>query len=419
MNCCMEHRGGVGYEKNSGDGAGILTGLPHKLFDEFANAELRTALRPRNYGVGIIFFPNDLRERSIAKQIFADMTESMGQKLLGWREVPTEPDNADLGEAAKAAMPFIEQIFVEASPNISNEQFEQKLYQIRKRAINLINLDEESNFNEKTYACSLSSKIIVYKGMLTPHQLFEFYPDLRDKNYESHLAMVHSRFSTNTFPSWDRAQPNRFMSHNGEINTLLGNVNAMNARQGVVTSEIFKDELKDLFPIIEPDCSDSGNFDNVLEFLLMNGKKLQESMLMMIPEAWQQHQTMDDSLKSFYEYNSCSMEPWDGPASIAFTDGDYIGAVLDRNGLRPSRYYITDDDRCIMASEVGVVQIDPSKVVKKGRLQPGKIFLIDFDAGRMIPDSELKSELSSKNPYRDWINPVSYTHLTLPTKRIV
>ena len=404
MNCCMEHRGGVGYEKNSGDGAGILTGLPHKLFDEFANAELRTALRPRNYGVGIIFFPNDPRERSIAKQIFADMTESMGQKLLGWREVPTEPDNADLGEAAKAAMPFIEQIFIEASPNISNEQFEQKLYQIRKRAINLINLDEESNFNEKTYACSLSSKIIVYKGMLTPDQLFKFYPDLRDKNYESHLAMVHSRFSTNTFPSWDRAQPNRFMSHNGEINTLLGNVNAMNARQGVVTSEIFKDELKDLFPIIEPDCSDSGNFDNVLEFLLMNGKKLQESMLMMIPEAWQQHQTMDDSLKSFYEYNSCSMEPWDGPASIAFTDGDYIGAVLDRNGLRPSRYYITDDDRCIMASEVGVVQIDPSKVVKKGRLQPGKIFLIDFDAGRMIPDSELKSELSSKNPYRDWIN---------------
>ena len=240
--------------------------------------------------------------------------------------------------------------------------------------------------------------------MLTPDQLFKFYPDLTNPKYESHLAMVHSRFSTNTFPSWDRAQPNRFMSHNGEINTLLGNVNAMNARQGVVSSSVFKDQLKEIFPIIEPDCSDSGNFDNVLEFLLMNGKKLQESMLMMIPEAWQQHQTMEEDLRAFYEYNSCSMEPWDGPASIAFTDGDFIGAVLDRNGLRPSRYYITDDDRCIMASEVGVVKIDPSKVITKGRLQPGKIFLIDFEAGRMIPDSELKSELSKKLPYRKWLD---------------
>ena len=404
MNCCMEHRGGVGYEKNTGDGAGILTGLPHKLFSDYANEVFGATLIPQNYGTGIIFLPNEQHERARAKESFSHAVESMGQKLLGWREIPTEPDNADLGEAARAAMPFIEQLFIEASPNLTDREFEQKLYQIRKKAINRINSGEAGDFREKTYACSLSSKIIVYKGMLTPDQLFKFYPDLTNPKYESHLAMVHSRFSTNTFPSWDRAQPNRFMSHNGEINTLLGNVNAMNARQGVVSSSVFKGQLKEIFPIIEPDCSDSGNFDNVLEFLLMNGKKLQESMLMMIPEAWQQHQTMEEDLRAFYEYNSCSMEPWDGPASIAFTDGDFIGAVLDRNGLRPSRYYITDDDRCIMASEVGVVKIDPSKVITKGRLQPGKIFLIDFEAGRMIPDSELKSELSKKLPYRKWLD---------------
>jgi len=404
MNCCMEHRGGVGYEKNTGDGAGILTGLPHKLFSDYANEVFGATLIPQNYGTGIIFLPNEQHERARAKESFSHAVESMGQKLLGWREIPTESDNADLGEAARAAMPFIEQLFIEASPNLTDREFEQKLYQIRKKAINRINSGEAGDFREKTYACSLSSKIIVYKGMLTPDQLFKFYPDLTNPKYESHLAMVHSRFSTNTFPSWDRAQPNRFMSHNGEINTLLGNVNAMNARQGVVSSSVFTDQLKEIFPIIEPDCSDSGNFDNVLEFLLMNGKKLQESMLMMIPEAWQQHQTMEEDLRAFYEYNSCSMEPWDGPASIAFTDGDFIGAVLDRNGLRPSRYYITDDDRCIMASEVGVVKIDPSKVITKGRLQPGKIFLIDFEAGRMIPDSELKSELSKKLPYRKWLD---------------
>ena len=404
MNCCMEHRGGVGYEKNTGDGAGILTGLPHKLFSDYANEVFGATLIPQNYGTGIIFLPNEQHERARAKESFSHAVESMGQKLLGWREIPTESENADLGEAARAAMPFIEQLFIEASPNLTDREFEQKLYQIRKKAINRINSGEAGDFREKTYACSLSSKIIVYKGMLTPDQLFKFYPDLTNPKYESHLAMVHSRFSTNTFPSWDRAQPNRFMSHNGEINTLLGNVNAMNARQGVVSSSVFKDQLKEIFPIIEPDCSDSGNFDNVLEFLLMNGKKLQESMLMMIPEAWQQHQTMEEDLRAFYEYNSCSMEPWDGPASIAFTDGDFIGAVLDRNGLRPSRYYITDDDRCIMASEVGVVKIDPSKVITKGRLQPGKIFLIDFEAGRMIPDSELKSELSKKLPYRKWLD---------------
>ncbi len=253
------------------------------------------------------------------------------------------------------------------------------------------------------YIVSLSTKVIVYKGMLTPHQLFPFYPDLTCSDYQSHLAMVHSRFSTNTFPSWDRAQPNRFMSHNGEINTLLGNKNWMNARQGTVSSHFFGDRIEKLFPIVEPDCSDSGTFDNVLEFLLMTGRTLQEAVLMMIPEAWQQDETMDKEKKDFYEYQSCLMEPWDGPASIAFTDGTYIGAVLDRNGLRPSRYYITDDDKCIMASEVGVADIDPTTVIKKGRLQPGKIFLIDFDAGRMIPDEEIKSQWAKNQQYGEWL----------------
>ncbi len=253
------------------------------------------------------------------------------------------------------------------------------------------------------FVCSLSSKIVIYKGMLTPGQLLNFYTDLRDPDYTTHLAMVHSRFSTNTFPSWDRAQPNRFMAHNGEINTLRGNENWMRARQGVVASDLFGDSLQKAFPVVEPDCSDSGVFDNVLEFLLMTGRTLQEAVMMMIPEAWQKNELMPENKRSFYEYHSCLMEPWDGPASIAFTDGKYIGAVLDRNGLRPSRYYLTNDDRVIMASEVGVVPIDPANVKAKGRLEPGRMFLVDFERGRLVPDDELKSEFANRRPYREWL----------------
>ena len=237
----------------------------------------------------------------------------------------------------------------------------------------------ELNERSLLFACSLSSKIIVYKGMLTPSQLFPFYTDLQQENFETHLAMVHSRFSTNTFPSWDRAQPNRYMCHNGEINTLKGNVNLISARQGIAHSDLFGDKLKDLFPIAEPDSSDSGNFDNILEFLMLTGRSLQESVMMMIPEAWQSNHLMNKEKRAFYEYSSSLMEPWDGPASIVFTDGNYIGAVLDRNGLRPSRYYVTKDDKVIMASEVGVLPVEPSNVLMKGRLQPGKMFLIDFE----------------------------------------
>jgi glutamate synthase (NADPH/NADH) large chain len=253
------------------------------------------------------------------------------------------------------------------------------------------------------YVCSLSTKTLIYKGMLTPAQVVPYYPDLSEEDFETHLAMVHSRFSTNTFPSWDRAQPLRFMSHNGEINTLRGNINWMRAREGMAQSDLFGEELKKLFPVVEPMCSDSGTFDNVLEFLLMNGRTLQEAIMMMVPEAWQKHDTMSQEKKAFYEYFSCMMEPWDGPASIVFTDGKYIGATLDRNGLRPSRYYLTTDDRVIMASEVGVLPVDPAIVKEKGRLQPGRMFLIDFDQGRLIPDEELKSSFAAKRNYQEWL----------------
>ena len=402
MNCCMVHRGGLGYEKNTGDGAGILTGLPHRFLAKAAKRDLGIELpEPGHYGAGIVFLPRTPHERTRCKAVVEEEIANAGQRLLGWRPVPTRPDEADIGNAARASMPAMEQLFI--GSDLEGDALERKLYLIRKAATHRLRTDDSLTERLLLFFVSLSAKVIVYKGMLTPHQLFPFYPDLEDADYESHLAMVHSRFSTNTFPSWDRAQPNRFMSHNGEINTLLGNKNWMNARQGVVKSDLFGDDLTKLFPVVEPDCSDSGTFDNVLEFLLMTGRTLQEAVLMMIPEAWQQHPTMDPAKRAFYEYHACLMEPWDGPASIAFTDGTYIGAVLDRNGLRPSRYYVTEDHKCIMASEVGVVDVDPAKVVAKGRLQPGKIFLIDFDAGRLIPDEEIKSEWAQRRPYGEWL----------------
>ena len=403
MNCCMVHRGGLGYEKNTGDGAGVLTALPHRFLAKAAKADLGVELpAPGEYGCGIVFLPRADDEREHCKAVVAEEVANAGLRLLGWRQLPIRPDEADIGDAARAAMPAMEQIFI-AADDLDGDALERRLYLIRKAATHRLRNDTSLAERQLLFFVSLSAKVIVYKGMLTPHQLFPFYPDLQHEDYESHLAMVHSRFSTNTFPSWDRAQPNRFMSHNGEINTLLGNKNWMNARQGVVESELFGDDLPKLFPVVEPDCSDSGTFDNVLEFLLMTGRTLQEAVLMMIPEAWQQDERMAPEKRAFYEYFSCLMEPWDGPASIAFTDGTYIGAVLDRNGLRPSRYYVTSDDKCIMASEVGVVDVDPATVVAKGRLQPGRIFLIDFEAGRLIPDEEIKSEWARRRPYGDWL----------------
>ena len=404
LNSRMDHRGGCGFEANTGDGAGILMALPHSFFGDIAAKAFGVALPDAGqYAVGNIFLPQSDAEREFCRTTINNIIQEEGQTLVGWREVPTDAMGADVGPAALAAQPRIEQLFVAAAEGLNQEEFERKLYVIRKRFSHKLRGDSSLTEAKQVYACSLSTKVIVYKGMLTPGQLFPFYKDLMSPKFETHLAMVHSRFSTNTFPSWDRAQPNRFMSHNGEINTLRGNVNAMVARQGTAKTDVFGDKLESLFPVIDADCSDSGSFDAVLEFMLMSGRSLQESVMMMIPEAWQSDVNMDQQKRDFYEFNSAIMEPWDGPASIVFSDGHYIGAVLDRNGLRPSRYYVTKDDKVIMASEVGVVHVDPANVLLKGRLQPGKMFLIDFEEGRLIPDEELKQTISAKRPYGDWL----------------
>ncbi len=400
----MDHRGACGCEENTGDGSGIMTALPHRFLKAAVKEDLHVDLpEAGRFAVGNVFLPPKLAERDKCKAEVARIVKEEGQHLVGWRPTPVKPDLADIGPTARESEPVIEQLVIAAADGCEGEAFERKVYMIRKRASNQLRSDASLTQAKIFYICSLSTKVIIYKGMLTTEQLYKYYPDLKDPTFESHLAMVHSRFATNTFPSWDRAQPLRFMSHNGEINTVKGNANWMFARQGVLNSELFGDDLDKLFPIVEPDCSDSGTFDNALEFLLMNGRSLQGSVMMMVPEAWQNHATMSETKRAFYEYHSALMEPWDGPASIVFTDGHYIGAVLDRNGLRPSRYYLTNDDRVIMASEVGVVDVEPENVKAKGRLQPGKMFLVDFEQGRLIPDEELKEDFAARQPYGEWL----------------
>ncbi len=404
LNSRMDHRGGCGFEANTGDGAGILMALPHTLFARIARDELGIILpEAGKYAVGNIFLPQILAERTKCIDTINAMIAEEGQTLLGWRDVPVDPIGADVGPAARTAQPHITQLYIAAEAGLSREDFERRLYVIRKRFTHKLRGDASLTEAKMLYACSLSTKVIIYKGMLTPGQLFPFYQDLTNPECETHMAMVHSRFSTNTFPSWDRAQPNRFMSHNGEINTLRGNVNQMVAREGTVKSDLFGKNMHELFPVIDADCSDSGSFDAVLEFMLLSGRSLQEAVMMMIPEAWQSDVNMPRGKKDFYEYHSALMEPWDGPASIVFSDGHYIGAVLDRNGLRPSRYYVTHDDKVIMASEVGVVHVAPERVKLKGRLQPGRMFLLDFEQGRLIPDEELKQDIASRRPYGEWL----------------
>jgi len=402
--CRMDHRGARGAEANTGDGAGILTGLPYEFLERVVRDDLGKELpAPGQFAAGNVFMPRDATARAACRSIIEELVTEQGQTLIGWRKVPVDPDGADLGRTARASEPEIEQLIIAAGDGVSGDAFERILYLIRKVATKRIRTDKRHDPAEQFYVCSLSTKVIIYKGMLTPEQVPLFYPDLRDPDYRSHLAMVHSRFSTNTFPSWERAQPKRCMSHNGEINTLRGNANWTRAREGVMKSELYGDALKQLFPIIDSGQSDSGVFDNVLEFLLMNGRSLQEAVMMMVPEAWQKNELMPATKRAFYEYHSCLMEPWDGPASITFTDGKYIGAVLDRNGLRPSRYYLTHDDRVIMASEVGVVPVDPANVKAKGRLEPGRMFLVNFEEGRLVPDSELKEQFAARHPYAVWM----------------
>lgn len=399
----MDHRGACGCEANTGDGAGILTALPDDLLRDIARSEFKTELPEQGrYAIAQVFLPTDTNERDTCKGIFERFVSVQGQRMIGWRRVPTDADAADIGPSARATQPTVEQAFVAAGDAIDRTSFCRQLFLIRKQAYHAIKAADLKQVGQY-YVCSFSSRIIIYKGQLTAGQVVPFYPDLADPRFTSHLAMVHSRFSTNTFPSWERSQPMRFMSHNGEINTLRGNMNWMLAREGLMRSELFGDEFKKLLPIIDPATSDSGIFDNVLELLLLSGRSLPEAVMMMIPEAWQNHESMPDYKRAFYEYHSCLMEPWDGPASVVFTDGRYIGAVLDRNGLRPSRYYLTHDDRVIMASEVGVLPVDPALVKEKGRLQPGRMFLVDFELGRLVPDDEVKRNIATHRPYGQWL----------------
>jgi len=398
----LDHRGARGSEPNTGDGAGVLMQIPHAFLEKECS-KAGVQLPPAGkYGVGVLFLPHDHGLREQCEKILEEVAAEEGQRVLGWRTVPT--NDYTLGETAKLVQPFIRQVFIAAGPEIADQMaFERKLYVIRKRAKKEVRCRCLDN-GEPFYFTSLSSRTIVYKGMLTPQQLNEYYPDLDDPDMETALALVHSRFSTNTFPSWERAHPYRYLIHNGEINTLRGNINWMHARQAMCESELFGDDMKKVLPVIDQDGSDSAIFDNVLEFLYLTGRSLPHAAMMMIPEPWSNHESMSDEKKAFYEYHSCLMEPWDGPAAIAFTDGKIIGAVLDRNGLRPSRYYVTRDDLIVLASEVGVLDIPPENVLVKERLRPGRMLLVDTEEGRIVADEELKHRMAVEHPYRRWLD---------------
>jgi len=405
----LEHRGACGCEANTGDGAGILIQMP----DAFLRAVAPFSLpAPGAYAAGLVFLPHEPRDRDPIKALIARIIEEEGQRLLGWRDVPT--DNGLVGPSARATQPVFEHVFIAAGGDTGDggdpgaaarARFERKLYVIRKRVERAVDaLKINALARRGFYIVSLSANTLVYKGMLTAQQLGPMFPDLADQRLESALALVHQRFSTNTFPSWPLAHPYRLIAHNGEINTLRGNINWMRAREGLLQSDLLGDDLQKVLPVIREGGSDTATFDNVLEMLVMTGRSLPHALLMMIPEPWSGNPEMSEDRKAFYEYHSSLMEPWDGPASIAFTDGTVIGAVLDRNGLRPSRYYVTKDDLVIMASEVGVLDIPPQDVLVKERLHPGKIFLVDTAKGRIVDDEEIKSQLASEHPYREWID---------------
>ena len=396
----MEHRGACGADKLSGDGAGILIQLPHAFFQEECpkiGIDLPEAGR---YAVGNVFLPtgDDTKE---GMEIMERAVLTEGLELLGWRELPV--DSSTIGVTARSVEPAIKQIFVGAPADVKDQlNFERRLYCVRKRTAWGVRRAGLNENNENFYICSLSSKTLIYKGQLTAPQLETYYLDLKNPKMTSALALAHSRYSTNTFPSWGRAQPFRYIAHNGEINTVRGNKNWMDARESMFESPLFKD-INMILPVIAPGGSDSADFDQALEMLFLTGRSLPHAMMMMIPEPWSGHETMDDDKRGFYEYHASMMEPWDGPASIAFTDGETCGAVLDRNGLRPSRYYVTKDGLVIMASEVGVVPVDEADIAYKGRLQPGKMFLIDIKEGRIISDEEIKTKIATQKPYKKWV----------------
>lgn len=398
----LDHRGACGSEENTGDGAGILLQIPHAYLQKACEGLGFQLPGPGQYGVGMVFLPPDRDQRHLCEKRLEEIVRQEGLHLLGWRSVPT--DNFHLGATARSCEPFIRQLFIGRHDGLPDDQaFERKLYVIRRRAENTIRYGKIDG-GQYFYLPSLSCRTIIYKGMLTPRQVVTFYPDLSDPAIKSALGLVHSRFSTNTFPSWERAHPNRFTIHNGEFNTLRGNENWMRARQSMLDSDFFRDDLPKLLPVIQADGSDSAKFDNCLEFFALNGYSLPHAMMMMIPEPWENHQSMNAEKRAFYAYHSCLMEPWDGPASIAFTDGTGVGAMLDRNGLRPSRYYITKDDLVIMASEVGVLDVPPDRILEKRRLKPGRMLWVDTHLQRIISDEELKQSIATARPYREWLD---------------
>ncbi|MCY6483361.1 glutamate synthase large subunit [Clostridium aestuarii] len=393
----LTHRGAVGSDPKTGDGAGIMLQIPDQFFRISCDNLGIELPKPGEYAAGMIFLPKETALRYQCEGILERIIEEEGQKVLGWRNVPT--DNRVIGETAKGTEPLIRQIFIEKCGNLKQEEFERRLYIIRKRAENEVKkLVKRST--EYFYICSLSSRTIVYKGLLLADQINGFYLDLNDINFKSAMALVHQRFSTNTFPTWDLAQPFRYLAHNGEINTIRGNRNWMNAREGVLKSDVFGEKLSKLFPIITPNVSDSASLDNMFELLKADGRINSHAMAMLIPEAWQQNEFMPEYKKAFYEYHASMIEPWDGPAAVFFCDGIQIGTTLDRNGLRPAKYVITKNGQIVVASELGVINYSPEEIIEKGRLEPGKMLLVDTKLGKIFKDEEIKKELSNDKPYK-------------------
>jgi len=404
----LSHRGATGSDPKTGDGAGILFQIPHEFFEKACKEEKISLPFPGEYGAGLVFLPPDKKERQFCKDVFSRIIKAQGQILLGWRRVPV--DNSVIGKSAKETEPVIEQIFIAKEKGITGQlDFEGKLYIIRKQVENII---RASGLKQKSlpagrqdyfYITNLSSRTFSYKGLLMPEQIDKFFLDLQDESVKSSLCLVHSRYSTNTFPTWDLSQPFRFLAHNGEINTLRGNINWMRAREGLLKSKILGQGLSKIYPVIVPGGSDSATIDNVLELLVLSGRPLEHAMMMLMPPAWERNVFLNDKVRSFYRYHTCFMEPWDGPAAIAFTDGTRIGALLDRNGLRPARYIVTKKGFCVMASEVGVLDLPPQDILLSGRLEPGKIFFIDTELKRIVTDPEIKSHISSRQPYSLWL----------------
>ncbi|MDQ6843224.1 MAG: glutamate synthase subunit alpha, partial [Bacteroidota bacterium] len=413
----MEHRGACGCENNTGDGAGILIQTPHEFFfDECIKLGIHLPAYGK-YGVGVLFFPKDIRLREECRDIFSRSAETLGLEIIGYRKVPVNTE--DIGLTALSVEPEMEQVFIACPDHLKPDDFERKLFVLR-------NYSTQTIYNTVRkdaigfYIASLSYKTVIYKGQLTSLQLRHYFPDLNNKKIVSAFGLIHSRFATNTFPSWKLAQPFRYIAHNGEINTLQGNLNWLRtSEKGFISKFFSKEEMDMLLPVVEAGQSDSASLDNIIELLMLCGRSLPHVMMMLIPEAWDGNDKMDPVKKAFYEFHSSFMEPWDGPASISFTDGKVIGATLDRNGLRPSRYCVTTDDRVIMASETGVLPIDQKLIKEKGRLQPGKMFIVDLEEGRIISDEEIKQKICSESPYGEWLNKYKIRLEELPEPRVM